>query len=125
MSERYEIDDDKWVPLPEINGRQGEAVSIDHFLGLVDPFWHALEVHCVPACCGIDALSFRAEDIFRARNEVDPTTLACALGLLRQMAESHPSEIFLSKRLNNYFHRQTLVPLLQHIQEHAVPSPTA
>jgi hypothetical protein len=113
------IGKDEWITFIDVIGRQDRAVSIDDMLAPLDLFWTALETECVAACCGIDAFALWPEDIRRASAVTDQKLLADALASLRQFVERCASGVFESQRLNNYFDRQVLLRIIDHIQEHS------
>ena len=113
------IGKDEWIAFIDVIGRQDKAVSIDDMLAPLDLFWKALETECVAACCGIDAFALWPEDIRRASVVTDEKLLADALASLHQFVERSASGVFVSQRLNNYFDRQVLLRIIDHIQEHS------
>lgn len=119
------IGKDEWIPFIDVVGRQQNAVSIDDMLTPLDSFLKSLETECVAACCGIDAFALWPEDIRRASAEVDRKQLAEALASLRRFVESSPSDVFVSEKLNNYFDRQVLLWIIDHIHEHSASFPAA
>ena len=116
---------DQWITFIDVVGRQERAVSIDHMIAPLESFWTALETNCVAGCCGIDAFSLWPEDIRRATTSVDGKSVGDGLASLREFVERSEADIFVSQRLNNYFDRQVLLQLIDHINAHAMSSPAA
>lgn len=117
------IGKDEWIAFIDVDGRQEHAISVDPLITPLEPFWTALETDCVSACCGIDAFSLWPEDIHRASSTVDRRALKDGLVSLRQFVEVSGSDIFVSQRLNNYFDRQVLLRIIDHIYEHSFSPP--
>ncbi len=124
-SNAISIGKDVWIPFIDVLGRQEGAVSIDDLLKPLDSFWKSLETECVAACCGINAFALWPEDIRRASAGGDRKQLVDALASLRRFVESSSSDVFVSQKLNNYFDRQVLLGIIDHIHEHAVSFPVA
>ncbi|WP_040549742.1 DUF6331 family protein [Pedosphaera parvula] len=114
------IGKDQWITFIDVIGQQGQAVSIDHLVDPLESFWTALESNCVAGCCGIDALSLWPEDIQKASSSMDRVELLIALVALREFAVRNENKIFVSTRLNNYFHKQVLLQIIDHIQAHVM-----
>jgi Family of unknown function (DUF6331) len=119
------IGKDEWITFIDIVGRQEIAISFDHLLTPLDSFWSSLETECVAECCGIDAFSLWPEDIRRVTAHSDRKQLAESLARLRHFVEGSASNAFVSQKLNNYFDRQVLLRIIDHIHEHALPSDAA
>jgi hypothetical protein len=119
------IGKDQWITFIDVLGRQERAVSIDHLISPLKSFWTALETNCVAGCCGIDAFSLWPEDVRRAASTVDAKLLADGLMSLREFVERSGPDIFVSQRLNNYFDRQVLLQVIDHIHAHSISSPVA
>ena len=113
----------EWITFIDVDGRQGRAVPIDHLIAPMESFWAALETNCVAACCGIDAFSLWPENIRRAASTVVSKSLADNLASLRGFIEHSGADIFVSQRLNNYFDRQVLLQVIDHIHAYASSLP--
>jgi hypothetical protein len=114
------IGKDQWITFIDVINQQGQAVSIDHLVDPLEAFWAALESDCVAECCGIDAFTLWPEDIRKAGSSMDRQELLVALVELRQFAAGNENKIFVSTRLNNCFHKQVLLQLIDHIQAHVM-----
>jgi Family of unknown function (DUF6331) len=110
------IGQDRWIKFIDVTGRQEHAASIDHLITPMESFWVALERNCVAECCGINAFSLWPEDIRSATSTHDRKSLANDLSSLREFVEREGADIFESHRLNNYFDRQVLLQLIDHIR---------
>ena len=74
-----------------------------------------LEEKCVAECCGIDAFSLYSDDIKRVASQFDIEKLKNQLTEAMEFIRQHDAEVYVSRKLNNYFHKSVLLKLLQHI----------
>jgi hypothetical protein len=111
------IGKDKWITFVELDGRQCSAIELDEILKPLEPFLDLLETECVAACCGIDAYALWPEDIAGAANQSEIPDLSQMIAAARQRIVESDAESFLSHRMNNYFDRQTLLQLVDHIAD--------
>lgn len=118
------IGKDEWIPFTDIIGSKKRAVSFDHLITPLEAFWSALKTNCRAECCGIDAFALWPENIHKARSTANVRLLADGLVALRDFVNESRTDLFVSQRINNYFDRQVLLQVIQHIYEHAV-SPRA
>jgi hypothetical protein len=110
------IGKDQWISWQDIDGMQNHAADVDDLFAPIDNFWARLETECVAECCGIDAFALWPEDIQRATVEVQDSTLLEKLDTLRDQVTRGAEKTFVSKRLNNFFHRDVLLKLIDHIE---------
>jgi hypothetical protein len=106
-----------WLPLGPMDFDRESAECIDAW---ITPHWHsfwrALETECVAGCCGIEAFWFAAEDVQRASTICRNGELQCSLRDLRMhVQQSAVDQGFVSKELNQYFSRDFLLKLLDHL----------
>jgi len=113
------IGEDEWIAYVDVTNRPHEQiVRIDDLIAPAEPFWLALEVHCVADCCGINAFSFWPEDIVRARSTLDHQLLKSTLASLHQFLQQSSADTFTSRRWNQIFDKPVLLKLVEHIQKH-------
>ncbi|QOT79288.1 DUF6331 family protein [Cupriavidus basilensis] len=79
------------------------------------PLLHWLETECVADCCGIDAYGFWPDAIARAAMQAGLPDLAERIAQVRERVAGAGGDVFLSHRMNNYFDRQVLLQLIDHI----------
>lgn len=109
------IGEDHWIAYVDLDGRYDSAVNIDSEIRELEPMWSALEVHCVAACCGIEAFDFWLDSVDRAKQTLDGKDISAKLVALRAKLESVSGEVFLSQRLNNYCDKKVFIALLNHL----------
>jgi hypothetical protein len=113
-SGKYDVrlDDDHWFPWLDIAGREATAMDIDQQLtpALRDLF-ACLESFCVSGCCGIDAYDLSVKNDTYAIS----LTVASDLTSLRQYVSTCSQDVFRSHYLNNYFHREVLLAVIDHL----------
>jgi Family of unknown function (DUF6331) len=112
------IGPDEWIAFVDINGRHAEAVDLDPMILPMGEFWASLETQCVAGCCGTDAFSFWPEDIERVRRQLPGALIHDQLVQLKHFVQDSRADVFVSHRLNQYFHRQVMTQLLDHLLEH-------
>jgi hypothetical protein len=116
------IGNDKWITFIELDGRQSSAIALDEILKPIEPFLKLLETECVAACCGIDAYALWPEDIAGAARRSEIPNLSKMIDAARQRIVETGGDSFVSHRMNNYFDRQTLLQLIDHMS-HCVRHP--
>lgn len=109
------IGKDRWITFVELDGQQTSAVELDEILKPIEPFLDSLETECVAACCGIDAYALWPEDIAGATKQSDIPNLSQAIDTVQKRITDTVGDSYVSHRMNNFFHRQTLVQLIDHI----------
>jgi hypothetical protein len=114
-SEDIPIGADAWIAFIPIDGRQHAAAEIDDLLVPLFPLFDRLETHCAAGCCGLSAFDFEADAVDTAVRELDPAHLRRALHEVADAIARLPQSVVMSRRLNNYLHRETLLPLLRHL----------
>lgn len=112
------IGKDKWITFVELDGRQSSAIELDEILEPIAPFLDSLETECVAGCCGIDAYALWPEDIADAANKSTLCDLSRLIAVARQRIVETDADSFVSHRMNNYFDRQTLLQLIDHIAQY-------
>lgn len=109
------IGEDKWITFIELDGQQTSAIELDEILKPIESFLNLLETECVAACCGIDAYALWCEDIARAAIQSQISDLSQSIDVTRQRIAATNGDSFVSHRMNNFFHRQTLLQLIDHL----------
>ena len=109
------IGEDKWIPFIDLQGKYHDAVDIDEWLAPILPLLDRLETECVADCCGIDAYGFWPDAIARAAMQAGLPDLAERNAQVRERVAGAGGDVFLSHRMNNYFDRQVLLQLIDHI----------
>jgi hypothetical protein len=109
------IGKDYWITFNELDWQQSTAVQLDEILQPIAPFLNSLETECVAGCCGIDAYALWPEDIARAAKQSEITNLSSLIDAARQQIAETGGNAFVSSRMNNYFDKQTLLQLIDHI----------
>lgn len=109
------IGEDKWIPFIDLQGKHHDAVGIDEWLVPILPLLDWLETECVADCCGIDAYGFWPDAIARAAMQAGLPDLAERIAQVRERVAGAGGDVFLSHRMNNYFDRQVLLQLIDHI----------
>jgi len=109
----------EWITSVDIDAKQiSSAVDIDPLLSSMADFLARLETNCVAECCGIDAFDLWPENIRRAAALSGDRTLHQKLAALKAFIVEREADCFGGIRLNNYFHRNTLLQLVDHIDGH-------
>ena len=109
------IGKDKWITFVELADDQPPAIELDEILKPVEPFFDLIETECVAACCGIDAYALWPNDIATAAKRLGIVQLRqCFHDIQSQIADAN-GDTFVSNRMNNFFHRVTLLELVNHI----------
>lgn len=109
------IGHDEWIHFVDITGRTANAANIDPLIQPMEAFWRKLEVNCVTECCGINAHSFWAKDIWNAVRNCEDPDLKQKLADLRKHVDSFSVECVCSEILNEYLDRTMFSKLLDHI----------
>ena len=109
------IGKDKWITFIELDGGQSSAIELDEILKPIEPFVTSLETECVAACCGIGAYALWPEDIATAAKHTDRAELRRCLDAVQTHIAKTNGDTFVSQRMNNFFHRATLLELFNHI----------
>lgn len=94
------------------------AVNIDDLMQGTRAFWRALELHCVPECCGVEAYSFWPDDVRGRSTEAGPG-LGEALQVLRNHVDALDAQAVHSEQLNHCLDRTLFLRLLDHLIAHA------
>ena len=108
---------DKWITFIELDGQQTIAFELDEVLRPIEPFLNALETNCVAGCCGIDAYALWPDDIVSAAKLSVVADLPRAINDVRMRIVDADADSFVSYRMDNYFHKTTLLQLVDHIAE--------
>ena len=114
-SEDIQLDDATWLPYVDLGDNWRTATNIDSLLESTAAYWTTLEKHCVPACCGIKALTFLPEDL---RTAADFVKLPNLLPLLKEFrADVATIENFCvqSTKLNETLSTERFLSLLDHV----------
>ena len=111
------IGEDKWIRFVELDGRQSSAIELDEILKPLAAFLDSLATECVAACCGIDAYALWPQDIACAARKSELSDLPHSIAVARKRIAETDADSFVSQRMNNYFDRQTLLQLLDHIAQ--------
>ena len=109
------IGQDKWITFIELDDQQTNVIELDEILKPVESFLELLETDCLAACCGIDAYALWPNDIKHAARQSEIKNLSISIDDARQRIAASIGDTFVSHRMNNYFHRQTLLQLIDHI----------
>ncbi|HVJ69793.1 MAG TPA: DUF6331 family protein [Caulifigura sp.] len=109
------IGEDKWIKFISVADRRETAIELDPILEPIMPFLTALETDCVAECCGIDAFALWPDDLERAARQFDRATLLQQLDAVLKRVAIADGGTFVSHRLNNYFDRDVLNQLLNHL----------
>ncbi len=109
------IGKDAWITFADLDQSQTESIDMDEILTPVEPFFTMLESHCVAECCGIDAYALWPSDIALAAKRMDIQELRSNFREVYLRLAATEGVNFVSRRMNNHFHRTTLVKLLDHI----------
>jgi hypothetical protein len=105
----------KWITFVELDGQQTDAIDLDEILKPIEPFLNSLETECVAGCCGVDAYALWPEDIAGAAKQSDLSNLSRSIETARKQIIDSGGDSFVSHRMNNFFQRQTLLQLIDHI----------
>jgi hypothetical protein len=108
------IGNNKWIKFIKLEDHHN-AIELDDILKPIEPFLTSLETHCVAECCGIDAYALWPEDIASAAKQSEIPQLSGSIDAVRQRIAQTDGNSFVSHRMNNYFERQTLLQLIDHI----------
>ena len=109
------IGENAWIEFIELDDQQKIAIELDEILKPIEPFLNLLETECVAACCGIDAYALWPEDIAVAKTQSCISDLSRVIGTVREQIGGTDGASFVSHRMNNFFHRKTLLQLVDHI----------
>ncbi|HHV7521916.1 TPA: DUF6331 family protein [Burkholderia orbicola] len=113
------IGQDRWIECGDLPVDLSDAIDVDPHLAAVMPLIDALETNCVAGCCGIDAFSLWSDEIAVALDTWDSdalTRLVDDLLSVRHAIEALPSDIVVSKRINQYFRKMVMLELLAHLR---------
>jgi hypothetical protein len=113
------IGEDTWIKWIDFD--RSRAVNCDDLMVPLEGLWQHLETECVHECCGIDAFSLCPESIRQATIELANPHIPKTLEMVRQQILQTDAEGFVSNRLNNYFHREVLQQLFNHIVAYCAP----
>lgn len=119
-SQTIELGPNSSIELTDLEGRYHQAVNIDEMVRPIAPFWKGLETICKAECCGIRAFDFSTEhvrQVFRSLDSLEPIFLMDQLLELLSFVGEHESDTFVSEELNQYFDREDLTKLLEHLIE--------
>jgi hypothetical protein len=111
------IAENLWIDWIEFDYKEPNPKDIDGFLEPTIKLWSGLEVHCVAGCCGIDAFGFWREDIKKAVANLDQTYFIDELNTLISKISNLNTEKLMSVRINNLFHKNVFLKLIDHISE--------
>lgn len=111
------IGQDKWIAWIELDHDQ-TPFEIDHFLEPTIPFWKFLEIHCVSACCGIDAFSVWPEELKHAQLQLNDDLIKQKFEKLKSDLEAIPDTQITSSYLNNLFDKNFFLQVTHHIISH-------
>ncbi|MDS0851613.1 DUF6331 family protein [Burkholderia cenocepacia] len=113
------IGQDRWIECGDLPVDLSDAIDVDPHLAAVMPLIDALETNCVAGCCGIDAFGLWSDEIAVALDTWDSdalTRLVDDLLSIRHAIEALPSDIVVSKRINQYFRKTAMLELLAHLR---------
>ncbi|ELW9447634.1 hypothetical protein KDW19_08475 [Burkholderia cenocepacia] len=113
------IGQDRWIECGDLPVDLSDAIDVDPHLAAVMPLIDALETNCVAGCCGIDAFGLWSDEIAVALDTWDAdalTRLVDDLLSIRHAIEALPSDIVVSKRINQYFRKTAMLELLAHLR---------
>ncbi|CAM2187720.1 hypothetical protein KDX15_12610 [Burkholderia cenocepacia] len=113
------IGQDRWIECGDLPVDLSNAIDVDPHLAAVMPLIDALETNCVAGCCGIDAFGLWSDEIAVALDTWDSdalTRLVDDLLSVRHAIEALPSDIVVSKRINQYFRKMVMLELLAHLR---------
>ncbi len=111
------IAENLWIDWIEFDYKNSNPKDIDEFLLPTMNFWVGLEVHCVAECCGLDAFSFWREDIKNAVQNLNQNYILDELKTLKSQIDSLNTDELMSIRMNNLFHKNVFLKLIDHISE--------
>ncbi len=109
------IGENRWIEWVSIDNHQSSAIQVDDLIDPMDDFWSGLETECIHECCGIDAFDLLPDNIKHVAMRLSDPMLSDKFVRLRERVETSNEQVFVSSRLNNYFHREVLLPLIDHI----------
>ncbi|WDI43249.1 DUF6331 family protein [Bremerella sp. P1] len=107
------IGEGRWIEFRNSDWQQAEPLDGD--LKHVADFLNRLETECDAGCCGIDAYTFWEKDISSAVESFEVHELLQRFAEISDKIASRDTETYFSERMNNYFHRQTILALFEHI----------
>jgi hypothetical protein len=110
------IGESRWIEFIELEGRYGEAISIDSLLVDIFPLLDVLEKNCVAECCGFNAFDFYPETICSVVFGMDDDVLINALGRAIVDVGRVETSVVVSSRMNNFADKRVFVALLRHIK---------
>jgi hypothetical protein len=111
------IAENLWIDWIEFDYKNSNPKDIDEFLAPTLNFWIGLEVHCVAGCCGLDAFSFWKEDIINSAKNFNQNSFLDELKTLKEKIYNLEKDELMSSRMNNLFHKNVFLKLLDHISE--------
>jgi hypothetical protein len=109
------IGENAWIKWVDFEPGDNEILEIDELLKPTFDFWSALETECVAGCCGIGAFSFWKEGIVRAAADFGNIKLQSHLSDIKEQLIKSGKTTVSSTRLNNLFHKEVFIELLDHI----------
>jgi hypothetical protein len=114
------IGKDTWIAFGDLAKCQGDPIEIDEQLSPVMPLFESLEIECVADCCGIDAFKLWPEEIAKAVAQCDPReleSLSSKIASVQTEISRLPSDIVVSRRLNQLFRKIVFLELLTPIRK--------
>lgn len=108
------IGENMWIKWVELDPTAIET-NIDDLLIKTKSFWAYIETECVSGCCGIHAFAFWPEDISIAQEKFNDPHLIEYLQELRQDIQNTEADVISSFFLNNLFHKNVFIELIDHI----------
>lgn len=108
------IGENKWIKWIELDPTAIET-NIDDQLLKTKLFWTYLETECVAGCCGIDAFAFWPDDISIAKEKFNDPHLKEYLQKFKQEIQNIETDVISSTFLNNLFHKNVFIELIDHL----------
>jgi hypothetical protein len=115
MTEYIFISETEKIAWVEFDSSSEDVFDVDYIFNNHTDFLHALEVHCMAECCGLDAFSFYAEDIVKAVKKIDVELLRTDLIKLKKDVIDSEKQIICSSDLNNLMDKTVFIKLLEHL----------
>lgn len=113
-SPNISIGEDRWIFWIDLNHSE-TPFNIDDYLKPTQSFWKHLETECFSACCGIDAFALWPDDIKNASTQLKDLNVIQELIKLRLLISNRPENSLISFFLNNMFHKNVFLQLLDHV----------
>ncbi len=109
------LGDNKWLEWISFDQTLVPTYPIDKIIEPIIYFLERLETVCIAHCCGIDAFSFRENDIIDALKNMNTSDLFNEFDIVKSKISTIRENILMSTFLNQYIHKDVFIRIIEHI----------